>query len=88
MLEYLALEAVGPAPRLELSLAPRLNIITGDNGLGKSFLLEVAWFVSTFRWSGDPARPVRTSGVQPKIHFRHSQDPESRELLFDHPAQQ
>lgn len=82
MLEYLELQAVGPAPKLELSLAPRLNIITGDNGLGKSFLLEVAWFVSTLTWSGDPARPART-GVQPHIRFRYGHAPTTVPSSFD-----
>ena len=44
MLEYLHLKNVGPAPEMEMQLAPRLNLITGDNGLGKSFLLDVAWW--------------------------------------------
>jgi DNA repair ATPase RecN len=39
MLEYLKLRNVGPAPELEMRFGPRLNLITGDNGLGKSFLL-------------------------------------------------
>ncbi len=67
MLESLHLKNVGPAPELVLELAPRLNLITGDNGLGKSFLLDVAWWVLTRRWphdlnprltSGYPARPT------------------------------
>jgi hypothetical protein len=67
MLEYLRLRNVGPAPEMEMQLAPRLNIITGDNGLGKSFLLDVAWWALTRRWprdlnprltSGYPARPA------------------------------
>jgi recombinational DNA repair ATPase RecF len=33
-----------------LELAPRLNLITGDNSLGKSFLLDVAWYCLTRRW--------------------------------------
>lgn len=37
---------VGPAPEMEVELAPRLNLITGDNGLGKSFLLDVAFWVT------------------------------------------
>jgi hypothetical protein len=45
MLEKLHLKNVGPAPELEMEFAPRLNIITGDNGLGKSFILDVAWGV-------------------------------------------
>ena len=32
MLERLQLENVGPAPKMVLDLAPRLNLITGDNG--------------------------------------------------------
>jgi hypothetical protein len=51
MLESLALQNVGPAPRMALDLAPRLNLITGDNGLGKSFILDVAWWVLTRTWA-------------------------------------
>jgi AAA domain, putative AbiEii toxin, Type IV TA system len=50
MLERLHLKNVGPAPELEMEFAPRVNLITGDNGLGKSFLLDVAWWVLTRRW--------------------------------------
>ncbi|MFO0757501.1 MAG: ATP-binding protein [Byssovorax sp.] len=67
MLESLHLKNVGPAPEMKLDLAPRLNLITGDNGLGKSFLLDVAWWALTRKWpqdlnadltSGYPARPT------------------------------
>jgi hypothetical protein len=66
MLRSLHLKNVGPAPELALQLADRMNLITGDNGLGKSFLLDVAWWVLTRRWprdlndrltTGYPARP-------------------------------
>jgi AAA domain, putative AbiEii toxin, Type IV TA system len=53
MLEYLHLKNVGPAPEMKMELAPRLNLITGDNGLGKSFLLDVAWWALTRRWPED-----------------------------------
>ncbi|AGP34451.1 hypothetical protein SCE1572_07975 [Sorangium cellulosum So0157-2] len=36
-----------------MELAPRLNLITGDNGLGKSFLLDVAWWALTRKWPQD-----------------------------------
>jgi predicted ATPase len=36
----LHLKNVGPAPEMKLEFAPRLNVITGDNGLGKSFILD------------------------------------------------
>ncbi len=50
-----------------MELAERLNLITGDNGLGKSFLLDVIWWALTRKWpadlnprltSGYPARPT------------------------------
>ncbi len=53
MLESLQLQNVGPAPEMKLELAPRLNLITGDNGLGKTFLLDVAWWALTRRWPQD-----------------------------------
>ena len=61
MLRHLQLSNVGPADKLELEFAPRLNLITGDNGLGKSFLLDIAWWAMTRRWPGD-VNPRLTSG--------------------------
>ena len=61
MLERLELENVGPAPEMVLDLQRRLNLITGDNGLGKSFLLDVAWWALTRRWPRD-LNPRLTSG--------------------------
>ncbi|MDE0223370.1 MAG: AAA family ATPase [Spirochaetaceae bacterium] len=67
MLERIELRNVGPAPEMALDLASRINLITGDNGLGKSFLLDVAWWALTRKWprdlnprltSGYPARPT------------------------------
>ena len=40
MIEHLRLENVGPAPEMALDFAPRVNLLTGDNGLGKSFLMK------------------------------------------------
>jgi hypothetical protein len=58
MLEYLNLKNVGPAARLRFEPAKRLNLITGDNGLGKSFLLDVAWWALTRTWAGTIALPT------------------------------
>lgn len=67
MLHALHLKNVGPAAEMKLEFAPRLNLFTGDNGLGKSFLLDVAWWALTRKWphdlnaaltSGFPARPT------------------------------
>jgi hypothetical protein len=48
---------VGPAPRFDLELGERLNVLTGDNGLGKSFVLEVAWWALTGSWVDRPVLP-------------------------------
>ena len=62
MLHRLHLKNVGPAPELALDLAPRLNLVTGDNGLGKSFLLDVAWYCLTRRWPQE-VNPDLSSGA-------------------------
>lgn len=56
MLTELHLSGVGPASRLNLKFAERLNVLTGDNGLGKSFILDVAWFALTGTWPAHQER--------------------------------
>lgn len=41
MLVRLKLRNVGSAPELDLAYRPRVNLLTGDNGLGKTFLSGV-----------------------------------------------
>ena len=78
MLEYLRLENTGPAPELAMELGPRLNLIAGGNGLGKSFLLDVAWWALSGHWPsllnprlnrGYPARPRRGRAANARIGF-------------------
>lgn len=61
-LSKLELINVGPCDHIEMALSPRLNIITGDNGLGKTFLMDCAWWVLTNTWTGNPARPKYAEG--------------------------
>lgn len=61
MLKHLKLTNLGPAPKMELDFGKRLNIITGDNGLGKSFLLDVSWWALTRKWPAE-VNPKLTSG--------------------------
>ncbi len=63
MLEYLELDNVGPAPRMKIDFAPRVNIITGDNGLGKSFLLDTAWWAIAADWPAEVNRGMTTGLV-------------------------
>lgn len=61
MIKYLKMTNVGPAPTMELEFGQRLNILTGDNGLGKSFLLDIAWWSVTRKWPGE-VNPNLTAG--------------------------
>ncbi len=70
MLRNLLLRAVGPAKEMDVAFADRLNIITGDNGLGKSFLLDIAWWALTRTWAGQPALPQRFTRAAPRIVCR------------------
>ena len=53
MLEHLKLRDIGPARELELAYHPRMNLLTGDNGLGKTSLLDTAWWSLTGHWPHD-----------------------------------
>jgi hypothetical protein len=73
MLKELHLEHVGPAPKFDVEFGKRLNLFTGDNGLGKSFLLDVAWWALTRTWVDNiPILPQRARGVggMPTITYR------------------
>lgn len=68
MLRSLKLVGVGPAPEMEMQFASRLNVLTGDNGLGKSLFLEAIWYVLTGFWAAMPAWPRRDAN-QARIDF-------------------
>lgn len=68
MLKRITTHDVEPAD-LDVALAPRLNVLAGDNGLGKTFVLDLAWWALTGMWAQRPAIPKRHEGAAPKIRF-------------------
>lgn len=77
MLKRIVLQNIGPISNFDLNLGERLNIITGDNGLGKSFILDITWFALTNCWpafvnkkltSGYVAKPF-VAGLPAVIKF-------------------
>ncbi|KPN74156.1 AAA family ATPase [Neisseria sp. 74A18] len=50
MIYDLNLVNAGPSESLSLKFGERINIFTGDNGLGKSFLLDIIWWSLTRTW--------------------------------------
>ncbi len=69
MLKRLHLKNVGPSPEMEIALGERLNLLTGDNGLGKTFLLDIAWWALTGSWAGQPAWPDPDFGGYAEIGY-------------------
>lgn len=71
MLEALHFEHVGPAERLGLEFKSRMNFLAGDNGLGKSFLLDVAWWALTRTWARRLVVP-HPPPTSPTIRYRYT----------------
>jgi len=70
-LHMLELDRIGPVRHLRYTPKERLNIITGDNSLGKSLLLDCAWWALTGEWADRPALPLLDAPNQaPRIRFR------------------
>lgn len=57
MLKALNIRNVGPAKEFDLEFGERLSVLTGDNGLGKSLLLDIAWWAYTEEWPNGIAVP-------------------------------
>lgn len=48
---------MGTSPHFDVELGERINIFTGDNGLGKTFLLDISWWLLTGTWTEYQAFP-------------------------------
>ncbi|MNF35001.1 hypothetical protein D3C84_158560 [compost metagenome] len=90
MLNSLKLEGVGPAEKLAIEFKPRLNFLTGDNGLGKSFVLDIAWWSLTRTWARGVMATPRSDAQKSTIHFSYtgSAGEFAYKSGFDHEAQQ
>lgn len=53
MLHSIKLHNVGPSKDLEIEFSERINVLTGDNGVGKSFILDIAWWSLTRTWPAE-----------------------------------
>lgn len=62
MLKSIAAKNVGPIPEFSVKFGPCLNIMTGDNGLGKTFLLDMIWYAMTSFWPAE-VNPRMVSGL-------------------------
>lgn len=81
MLTRIMTQDVEPT-NLDVRLGPRLNLLCGDNGLGKTFLLELAWWVLTGTWSVQAVLPKRGNEVSPAIGWEIDEQPAGRQFDF------
>jgi hypothetical protein len=68
MIKSITFKNVSPMPDGTIDFGKRLNVITGDNGLGKSFLLDIIWFALTNRW------PIEVNGRMTSGNMAHPMD--------------
>ena len=69
MIKNLTVTNVGPSQKLDLTFGTRLNLITGDNGLGKSFLLDLIWYAMTRQWPSEVNPQLTNSSIaRPSSH--------------------
>ncbi len=54
MITKLEFENLGPAKEMNIDFGLRVNVITGDNGVGKTFLLDLIWFALACEWWPEP----------------------------------
>jgi hypothetical protein len=61
----------GPGADMSIVFGERLSLITGDNGLGKSFLLDFAWWAATGAWiDRRPVLPMLRDQTEiPRIEY-------------------
>lgn len=73
MLISLHMKGVGPAAEFgPIDFAPRLNFITGDNGLGKSFVLDIAWWALTRSWARGAQALPQAGYKSPVIAYQYT----------------
>lgn len=85
MIHNLKITGVGPAPNktMELNFGRRLNLLTGDNGLGKSFLLDIIWWALTRKWPCE-VNPSLVSGNKaiPYVSDKKTGYPSNASICF------
>lgn len=73
MLKSLKFEGLGPSDAFgPVEFASRLNFITGDNGLGKSFLLDIAWWTLTRTWARNSQAAPRRGAERSSIGYAYT----------------
>lgn len=60
MIEWVETRGVGPSNKARVDFAPRLNVLRGPNGCGKTFVLDQIWLAITGSHIAETAWPSNT----------------------------
>lgn len=86
MIIELKADNIGPKREWSLEFAQRFNILTGDNGLGKTFVLDALWWGYANTWAASPFVPARGGDnldVASSIQFYFDQVCTSAEYRYE-----
>ena len=71
MLRKIVIENLGAFTQLSTEFAPHLNIVCGENGVGKSLLLDSVWFALAHKWSVGLVVPAADSKIKCVAYTSH-----------------
>lgn len=83
MLQRLRATDIGPFRALDLTVASRLNVFTGDNGLGKTLILGLIWAGCGAGWRGLTLLP-HGAALRPSGRFGLPRSSSILTYSFDH----
>ena len=81
MLEYLRIRGLALIDDMELEFGEGMNVLTGETGAGKSFILKAINFVLGDKLTTDMVRPGRDKAQVEALFTRHGENGEEEVVL-------
>lgn len=78
MIKRIETDGVGPSKEFEINFAKRLTLLTGDNGLGKTLFLDLAWWSLTLSWANEEIKPKYRRSATIKTEIDSDGEPSSK----------
>lgn len=76
--------SIGILENIAINFGKRLTLMTGDNGLGKTLILDVVWWILTGEWSERSILPFQKYKRMGSPDVRHSfRDQNSRKFIME-----
>ena len=81
MLSRIEIENIGPADELGISPGPGTTLLTGENGRGRTLILDAAWRALTGVWPGETNHSLGT-GYR-SVPMQHAKGAQINAVLTD-----